>query len=263
MQISILDAIIKSKKAEVAGRKKSMPVSKLLSASLMNRPCISLIESLEDKKGTGIIAEFKRKSPSKGYINEKADVLEVTSAYEKYGASGLSILTDKDFFGGSEKDINKARQSNLPILRKDFIIDDYQVIESKAMGADVILLIAACLTKMDVERLTALAAELKLEVLLEIHEEQEIGHIHPGIRMVGINNRNLKTFEVDIEHSIKIAAKIPGNCIKIAESGISNTATIRQLQENGFSGFLIGETFMKEANPGDAFANFVENLKNG
>lgn len=235
----------------------------VLQAPMINRQTISLIDHLSRDGDTGIIAEFKRKSPSKGYINERADVVKITSDYEKHGATGLSILTDTQFFGGSYEDLSIARASSLPILRKDFIIDEYQVAETKAMGADVILLIAACLTPFEVLRFSTTAKEFGLEVLLEIHGEEELAHIHPGIRLVGINNRNLKTFNVDIDHSIKLAGMIPSDCLKIAESGITDEATIKSLKAHGFNGFLIGENFMKNQDPGKAFAGFIKNLKYG
>jgi indole-3-glycerol phosphate synthase len=227
------------------------------------RTCLSLKAALLKTNATGIIAEFKRKSPSKGFINQYADVVNVTEGYTRYGASGMSVLTDHDFFGGSTEDLLAARHNEVPVLRKEFIIDAYQLTEAKAMGADVILLIAACLTTTEVEELSAYAKELKMEVLLELHDESELGHICNTVDMVGINNRNLKTFEVDINHSLKLAEQIPAEKIKIAESGISNVETIKLFRDAGFKGFLMGENFMKEADPGEAFRMFVEKLRNG
>jgi indole-3-glycerol phosphate synthase len=187
-------------------------------------------------------------------------VNEVTSAYVKGGASALSILTDENFFGGQESDLLRARIHDIPILRKDFIIDPYQLVESRALGADVILLIAACLSKEQVKELAASAKKIELEVLLELHDEAELGHICDEVDLVGINNRNLKTFEVDIDRSLKMAEKIPGGKITVAESGINSIENIRLFKEHGFKGFLIGELFMKEINPGASFKEFVEQL---
>jgi indole-3-glycerol phosphate synthase len=259
--MNILDKIVKHKKDEVEMLKTYKHESKFLFDPLFSRKCISLYDVLNSNKTTGIIAEFKRKSPSKGFINEHADVLSVTNAYSKGGAACLSILTDEFFFGGTNKDLIKARKNNIPILRKDFIVDQYQITEAKALGADVILLIAACLSKKQVKEFAAHANEIGLEVLLEIHNEAELEHICDEIKLVGINNRNLKNFEVDINASINLASKLPNNKIKIAESGIDSVETIKILQDVGFKGFLIGENFMKSPNPGEAFDNFVKKLK--
>jgi len=258
--MTILDTIIEHKHAEVAHRKKMVPVSDLEKSNFFSRKTLSLKSFLLDDSRNGIIAEFKRKSPSKGIINGDADVTAVTTAYTNNGASCLSVLTDEVFFGGSTGDLVKARINNIPILRKDFMIDEYQVTEAKAMGADVILLIAACLTPQEVKQLAVFARALGLEVLLELHAEEELGHICDETEIIGINNRNLKTFEVNIQHSLQMAARIPAEKIKIAESGIGSPATISLFRENGFKGFLVGENFMKEADPGEAFARFVQEL---
>ncbi len=187
---------------------------------------------------------------------------DVVKDYEKYGASAVSVLTDKEFFGGSLKDLEEAAKVlQIPLLRKDFIIDEYQLVESKAYGADIILLIAACLSKDEVKKLSVSAKNLGLNILLEIHNEQELQHICDEVDVIGINNRDLKTFKVDINHSIELAKKIPSQKIKISESGINDVKTILHLKQNGFSGFLIGEKFMKEEDPGKAFGKFVEDLK--
>ncbi|MBK8089823.1 MAG: indole-3-glycerol phosphate synthase TrpC [Chitinophagaceae bacterium] len=259
--MNILDTIIESKREEVIKKKTEKPVAELEQTVLYTRPVLSLKQFLLDDTRTGIIAEFKRKSPSKGIINDKVDVIEVTSAYASNGASCLSVLTDELFFGGSTEDLVKARVNKIPILRKDFIVDEYQITEAKSMGADVILLIAACLTVAEVKRLAAFAKSLGLEVLLELHAEEELGHICEETEIVGINNRNLKTFEVDIERSLRMAKQIPADKIKVAESGISSVENILLFKENGFRGFLIGENFMKEENPGKAFEQFVRTLK--
>ena len=256
--MNILDKIIAHKKIEVAERKAVTSIAELEKSPAFSRRVLSLKQFLLDDRKTGIIAEFKRKSPSKGIINGDADVVAVTTAYAQHGASGLSVLTDTTFFGGSTEDLIKARVNNIPILRKEFIIDEYQIVEAKAMGADVILLIAACLTPADVKRLAAFAQSLQLEVLLELHDEEELQHVCEETVLVGINNRNLKTFLVDIERSLAMAQRIPAGKVKIAESGISSAENIRLFRDHGFRGFLIGENFMKEPNPGLAFEQFVK-----
>ncbi|MEO7264934.1 MAG: indole-3-glycerol phosphate synthase TrpC [Ferruginibacter sp.] len=258
--MNILEQIIAFKREEVAARKISLPLDILLQKESINRKCFSLKDNLLMGTGTGIIAEFKRKSPSKGIINSNADVLEITSGYTNNGAGGLSILTDNHFFGGSTEDLVVARQNNIPILRKDFIIDDYQLYEAKTMGADVVLLIAACLSIKKVKQFAAVAKSLGMEVLLEIHDEAELEHLCDETDMVGINNRNLKTFRVDIEQSIYLANKIPAQMLKISESGIGNTDMLKLLRNAGFNGFLIGEQFMKEVNPVSAFEEFVSQI---
>lgn len=258
--MNILDKIIAHKREEVAVRKLMVPEAELKQTIYFNRPCISLKQNLLKLNASGIIAEFKRKSPSKGFINQFADVANITHAYTQFGASGLSVLTDNEFFGGSTEDIVKARVNEIPILRKDFIIDPYQIVAAKAMGADVILLIAACLSAAEVKSLTAFARQTGLEVLLELHDETELHHICEAVDMVGVNNRNLKTFKVDINQSLKLAEKIPADKVKIAESGIDSIDTILLFKEAGFKGFLMGEKFMKEADPGQAFKKFAESL---
>ncbi|NDE10652.1 MAG: indole-3-glycerol phosphate synthase TrpC [Chitinophagia bacterium] len=258
--MNILDTIIAKKKIEVASNKARVSVDELQQSDLFMRPIFSLKEFLLDETKTGIIAEFKRQSPSKGVINGTADVLEVTKAYTLNGASCLSVLTDEHFFGGSEQDLRKARVNDIPILRKDFIIDEYQIVEARSMGADVILLIAACLTPERVKELATFAKSIQLEVLLEIHSEEELQHICDETELVGVNNRDLKTFSVDINRSIELSKKIPDNKIKIAESGINDIETIRIFRQAGFKGFLIGENFMKQPDPTIAFAIFVEQL---
>jgi len=258
--MSILDDIISFKRQEVEKSKKDVGLDELEKREFFSREIISLKQSLLDEARTGIIAEFKRRSPSKGIINNAADVNKVTTAYVQGGASALSILTDEYFFGGSESDLLRARIHEIPILRKDFIVEKYQLVESRAMGADVILLIAACLSPKEVRDLAAFAKELELEVLLELHGENELAHMCDEIDLVGINNRNLKTFEVDIERSLAMANKIPAGKIRIAESGISKIENIKLFREHGFKGFLMGEHFMKQADPGRAFEEFVSKL---
>ncbi len=258
--MNILDRIIEEKRKEVAERKAAVPATKLVESPYFPRVALSLKAALTDPGKTGIIAEFKRRSPSKGVINETVTVSEVTQAYTMGGASCLSVLTDGPFFGGSEEDLREARVNEIPILRKDFIIDEYQIVEARAMGADVILLIAACLTPEEVKRLAVFARSEGLEVLLEIHDETELGHICDETELVGVNNRDLKTFTVDIDRSIRLSRQIPEGKILIAESGINRVETILHMKNAGFHGFLIGENFMKEEDPGMAFREFVQEL---
>ncbi len=255
--MNILDKIIEAKRMEVKERKQSIPFQELEKRLLFNSPCLSFSEYLFNPDKTGIITEFKRKSPSKGIINHTSGVKEVIADYAKYGASAISILTDESFFGGTLKDLEEARTQEIPLLRKDFMVDEYQLVESKAFGADIILLIAACLTVKEVQQLAIFAKNIGLNVLLEIHNQDELDHICDEVDVVGINNRNLKDFKVDIQHSIELGSKIPQGKIKIAESGIHDMKTLKQLKSHGFQGFLMGEIFMKEKNPGQAFMNFV------
>lgn len=254
--MNILDTIIERKKQEISESKFKISVEQLKDSAFFERKTFSLKETLKSK--SGIIAEFKRKSPSKGIINDKVSTLEVVSDYEKHGASAVSILTDKDFFGGSFNDILSVRNYiNIPILRKDFMIDEYQFYEAKSIGADLILLIAACLSPNQVLEFTELAHSLKLEVLLEIHSEEELKHINPAIDFVGINNRNLKDFKVNLQHSVELKNQLPKDIFSIAESGIYNENDFLFLKEKGFDGFLMGEYFMK----GNKFSDFVSNVK--
>ena len=258
--MNILEKIIERKKEEVVADRLAVPEQVLRESAYFHRPTYSLKEFLLDKERTGIIAEFKRRSPSKGVINAHSKVEEVTATYTRLGASCLSVLTDRDFFGGDIEDLRIARVHPIPILRKDFIIDEYQILASRAMGADVILLIAACLSPARVASLARFAKELGMEVLLELHEEAELKHIGEETEIIGVNNRDLKTFAVDINRSIELSKKIPAGKIKIAESGIDHIETISIFKNAGFNGFLIGELFMKETDPTIAFARFVEQL---
>jgi len=260
--MNILEEIVANKKLEIEKRKSEVSVSELEKRIFFRQINLSLKKSLQDKTKTGIIAEFKRKSPSKGIINATADVVEVTKAFTENGASCLSVLTDEKFFGGSDSDLMKARVNEIPILRKDFIIDEYQIAEAKSIGADVILLIAACLNPADVKQLASFARNIGLEVLLELHGEEELEHICDETEIIGINNRDLKTFKVCIERSLHMAVQLPADKIKVAESGISSVEDILLFRENGYKGFLIGENFMKAENPGEAFKNFIAQLKN-
>ena len=261
--MNILDKIIATKKVEVANLKKVTSAESLKQGRYFDRTCLSLKERLMSRENPGIIAEFKQKSPSKGEINYAVKVEEVTRGYAGAGASGLSVLTDFEYFGGSIVNLVRAREANpgTPILRKDFMIDSYQLLEAKAYGADVILLIAACLEKDQVDDLAREAKQLGLEVLLEIHDETELEKISEAVDLVGVNNRNLKTFEVSIETSMQLADKIPAGYVKISESGLSGIEGILRLYSAGYKGFLIGETFMKTPDPAAACRQLIENLK--
>ena len=259
--MNILEQIIADKYKEVARKKSIIPVENYERMPLFNNERKSLRQSLLKQDSTGIIAEFKRKSPSKGIINANADVAQVTAAYSLH-AAGISVLTDEHYFGGTNDDLIKARETvTIPLLRKDFIVDEYQLYEARAIGADVILLIAACLSKQQVKQLAQKAKELELEVLLEVHNEAELDHLCDEVTMVGVNNRNLKTFEVNIQTSLDLIQKLPVEKSAIAESGISNIDSIVTLRSAGFKGFLIGENFMKHAEPSVAFIQFVNQLK--
>lgn len=257
--MDILDKITERKKQEIEESKSKISVQQLKDSEFFNRKTLSLKETLQSK--SGIIAEFKRQSPSKGIINNTVSPAEVVSAYEKFGASAVSILTDQDFFGGSFNDISSVRNEiNIPILRKDFMIDEYQFYEAKSIGADVILLIAACLPPSQVLEFTELSQQLGLEVLLEIHTEEELKHYHKKVDLVGINNRNLKDFKVDLQHSVNLKNQLPKDVLSIAESGIYNEEDFKFLKEKSFDGFLMGEYFMKDQNPGKKFSEFVANV---
>ena len=207
----------------------------------------------------GIIAEFKRKSPSKGWIHEDALPMDVVPKYADGGASALSILTDNKYFGGTLEYIPQVRPSvDIPILRKEFIIDEYQLFEARNAGADAVLLIAADLSKDECRTLTRTAHDLKLEVLLEMHSEEELEYLECEPDMAGINNRNLGTFHTDVANSFRLAEKMDTEAVKVSESGISNPDTVRSLREAGFRGFLMGECFMKEQDPGLALKKFIE-----
>ncbi|MDP4132112.1 MAG: indole-3-glycerol phosphate synthase TrpC [Bacteroidota bacterium] len=258
---NILEHIVSYKREEIEKRKREMPAGSLEKTAAFNREIFSMKKFLIDPEKTGIIAEFKKKSPSKGIINEQVSVEEITSAYASHGASVISVLTDTPSFGGTAEDLTRARFNALPILRKDFILDPYQLVESRAMGADVILLIAACLQPAETRYLAVRAKQLGMEVLMEIHEESELDHMCDEVDVVGINNRDLKTFNVDIERSIRLAERLPLDKLRIAESGIRDVETIIQLKAAGFHGFLIGEQFMKAPDPAIAFASFVDQLK--
>jgi len=260
--MNILDKIVINKKREVQFAKDRTSYTELEESEFFHLDCYSFREFLLDPARIGIIAEFKRKSPSKGIINDKVSVKEVTNGYADAGASALSVLTDRDFFMGRKADLVAARKANtIPVLRKDFMIDEYQIIESKSLGADIILLIAAILTPGEIQKLASLAKSLGLNVLLEVHNLGELQRsIDPNVDAIGVNNRNLADFTVSVETSYQLAPHIPAEFLKISESAISNPETIKQLKLAGFNGFLIGENFMKEEDPGKAMKNFVSGL---
>ncbi|MBK9736410.1 MAG: indole-3-glycerol phosphate synthase TrpC [Saprospiraceae bacterium] len=259
--MNILDTIVKRKLEEVVARKRTASESDLLRSSAIERQGLSLSAFIIDKKKSGIIAEFKRKSPTKPNIHLHADVNKVTKAYERAGASATSILTDIDFFGGSDDDVKKARIAlNIPILRKDFVIDPYQVIEAKSIGADAILLIAEILTKAEIKSLSSLAISLGMEVLMEIHSADQLKKYHETIRNIGVNNRNLKTFITDIQYSKDIYPMLPSDTVKISESGIDDPNVVLDLIKTGYQGFLIGECFMKTEDPGQCCSEFIDRI---
>jgi indole-3-glycerol phosphate synthase len=260
--MSILAKIVARKREEVALAKQNVSVKQLEALPSFNRTPLVFRDFLLDQNRTGIISEFKRRSPSKGLINGTAEVEVVTKAYSDAGASALSVLTDTDFFGGKAEDLIAARSVNeIPVLRKDFMIDEYQILEAKAWGADLILLIASILTPKEIEVYGKFAQSLGLSVLLEVHNLEELERsICPNLNAIGVNNRNLGDFTVNIQTSFNLVDKIPNEFLKISESAIDNPAVIKELKAAGYHGFLIGENFMKTTNPGQAIRDFVEKL---
>ena len=256
----ILSEIIANKRFEVDLQKQSISLEQLQNSLETTVKQRSLKEALKSSS-SGIIAEFKRRSPSKGWINRKALAEDIVPGYVRSGASAVSILTDEKFFGGNLKDIKAARPLiDIPILRKDFIVDEYQLYQAKIIGADAVLLIAAALKKEELHALAAKAHELGLEVLLEIHSVEELKYINANMDVIGINNRNLGTFFTDVENSFRLAEQLPSDAVLVSESGISDPATVKRLQKAGFKGFLIGENFMKTDNPELALKSFIEDL---
>ena len=260
--MDILDKIVINKRKEVAIRKQLISLQHLEQADLFNRTTSSLKNVLKNSS-TGIIAEYKRRSPSKSVINQNAFIQEVALGYENAGVCGMSVLTDGHFFGGSLHDLLMARGTvQMPLLRKEFIIDEYQIIEAKAHGADVILLIAAILTRPEIALFSNLAHELQMEVLLEVHNEEELTHaLMPDLDMIGVNNRNLKTFEVSLATSTSLVSKIPNEFVKVSESGLSSESAIQMLRQVGYQGFLMGETFMASEDPGSGAEQFIKNME--
>ena len=264
MSKDILEEIIAHKRIEIAAQEQNVPIS-FLEDLLEKNDDMAKVHSMKASlaaSATGIIAEFKRRSPSKDWINRNADAKVIPASYQQAGASALSILTDEHFFGGGLRDIRAARPTvSLPILRKDFIISRYQLLQAKAAQADAVLLIAAALSKEECNALACEAHKLGLEVLLEMHHEGELDYVNEYIDMAGINNRNLGTFHTDVENSFRMAEKLPADILKVSESGISNPQTVKLLRQEGFRGFLIGETFMKTANPGNTLSTIIKELE--
>lgn len=259
--MTILENIIKHKKEVIEKRKRSVSFNILERSGHFSRKTYSLKKKLISG-GTGIIAEFKRRSPSKGMINEKVQAGEVAEGYINAGATAVSVLTDEKFFGGSNEDLIEVRNRvKAPVLRKDFIIDDFQIIEAKSIGADIILLIAAVLTKEEVEEFTNLAHSLGLEVLVELHSANELDKIAQDVDIIGVNNRNLNNFLVDINTSLDIAKLLPSGIMKVSESGIHEVDSIGKLMNAGYNGFLMGENFMKCIDPVKACDQFIESIK--
>jgi indole-3-glycerol phosphate synthase len=261
--VNILDQIVAHKQKEVAERKSLFP-EKLLEQSVYFRgKPVSMKKYILREDKSGIIAEFKRQSPSKGLINQYVSVERTSIGYMQAGASALSVLTDKQFFGGKNEDLTTARRFNFcPILRKDFILDEYQIIESRSIGADTILLIAAILTPERVKELAKFARSFDMEVLLEVHTLEELkNNLEAEVDLIGVNNRNLATFETNIETSKRLAEHIPDAVVKVSESGLNNAEKIIELKEYGYRGFLIGESFMMNNRPEKACAALIEEIK--
>lgn len=260
--MSILDRIVADKKIEVAHRKSLFSTAYLEASPLFNRKTHSLANHLRAST-SGIIAEHKRRSPSKQNINSSLSVTDVAKGYEEAGVCGISVLTDGKYFGGALEDLNLARAvTHVPLLRKEFIVDEYQLIEAKAHGADAILLIAAVLDRKEIEQLSETAKQLELEVLLEVHNQAELEKsLMPTLDMLGVNNRNLKTFDVSLDTSRNLAEQIPHDFVKVSESGISQVTAIQDLKQYGYKGFLVGENFMKTNDPGAVAQAFIQTLE--
>ncbi len=257
--MNILDKITAHKRHEVEEKKQILPIPQLKQLPLFKRSTLALTDRLISSDDPGIIAEYKRRSPSKGWIAKERDILEIAKGYQQAGAAGMSVLTDLFFFGGRIQDLESIRvEIQLPLLRKDFIVDPYQIYEAKAYGADVILLIAECLNTEDINEFTTIAQDLGMEVLMELHTSQELDKLNDRINIVGINNRNLETFVVDIQTSLELFHQIPDHFSRISESGIHSPKDAILLKKQGFDGFLIGEYFMKTPNPGITCQHFIQ-----
>ncbi|MDR2948165.1 MAG: indole-3-glycerol phosphate synthase TrpC [Prevotella sp.] len=257
---NILDKIIANKKIEVKKRKSEIPI-KEIEKRIEAVPVLASFKEAIKNSPTGIIAEFKRRSPSRDWIFKDAKIEDIIPLYSQNGASAISVLTDMDFFGGSLADLEAAHSlTKTPLLRKDFVIDEYQLYQAKISGASAILLIASALTIEETKHLAKKAKELNLDVLLEIHNDKELNHINENVDVVGVNNRNLGTFVTDVQISFDLADKIPNEFVKISESGISEPQTVIDLQQAGYQGFLMGENFMKTNNPGKALEDFIKQL---
>lgn len=257
----ILQEIVATKRAEVDRRKRETDLQALYRQAETPRTTRHSLREALRSSSTGIISEFKRRSPSKGWINREADVQSVVRAYQQAGATALSVLTDTPYFGGTDDDLRAARQAcSLPILRKDFMIDEFQLVESRVLGADAVLLIAAALTREQCRRFAEIAHQLELEVLLEIHDQSELDYYSEYIDILGVNNRNLGSFHTDVANSFRLIEQMPQEATPISESGISNPDTVKELRAIGFKGFLIGENFMKTDAPGDSLKSFINAL---
>jgi indole-3-glycerol phosphate synthase len=258
-----LQEIVIEKRKQVADDQQRISIEMLMQSTYFNRKCTSLKEYISRKDKSGIIAEIKKKSPALGDINPEINVEKLAADYTNAGSSALSVLTDLKFFGGCNADLTAARKNTtIPILRKDFVIDEYQVFEAKSIGADVILLIAAILTKEEIADFTELAHKLGMEVILEVHAENELGKVNKKVDVIGVNNRNLETMKIDIATSRSMAKLIPDGFLKISESGIESPEIALELKQLGYDGFLIGSYFMKHAGPGKALADFIQQINN-
>lgn len=262
--MNILDRIAAHKAREIALKKQLIPEAQLRQYPLFGRGTASLTASLKERP-FGIIAEHKRRSPSRAVINQAVALPDVVLGYERAGAGGISVLTDSTFFGGSLEDLLLARASTqLPLLRKEFILEPYQIAEAKAYGADAVLLIAALLDTETIGKLSGNARDLGMEVLLEVHNAEELKACPPGAAdLIGVNNRNLKTFEVDLDTSRSLAGQIPEDVLKVSESGLGAASDIRELKSLGYRGFLMGESFMKQEDPGAALSTLLKTLGEG
>jgi indole-3-glycerol phosphate synthase len=259
--MNILDKITAFKREEVRSQKMLLPVRQLENSRYFKQQMPSFYDAIAST-GPSVIGEFKRRSPSKGIINAEITVEEVVKGYEEAGIAAISVLTDLEFFGGNSQDLTRAASFiKIPLLRKDFIVDEYQVVESKSIGASAILLIAGILGKKEIKELSETATNLGMDVLFEIHDEKELDKIAQGIRIIGINNRNLNTFEVRMDNSINILPHLPPDYIKVAESGFQTPDDVRNLYNQGFNAFLIGEKFMRSDNPGETSFRFMKDLK--
>lgn len=257
----ILQEIVATKRAEIDRRKRETDLQALYRQAETPRTTRHSLREALRSSSTGIISEFKRRSPSKGWINRDADVQSVVRAYQQAGATALSVLTDTPYFGGTDDDLRAARQAcSLPILRKDFTIDEFQLVESRVLGADAVLLIAAALTREQCRRFAEIAHQLELEVLLEIHDQSELDYYSEYVDVLGVNNRNLGSFHTDVANSFRLIEQMPQEATPISESGISNPDTVKELRAIGFKGFLIGENFMKTDAPGDSLKSFINAL---
>jgi indole-3-glycerol phosphate synthase len=258
--MSILNTIVANKKLEIERQKAEIPLFRLAEQITDTTNSASFKQALINSS-SGIISEFKRKSPSRGWIFEHAKLDDIIPSYSQHGASAISVLTDTDFFGGTFDDLKRARSlTQTPLLRKDFMVDEYQIYQAKLLGANAILLIASALTVVQTKQFAAKARELGLDVLLEIHNEAELSHVNEHVDVIGINNRNLNTFVTDVQVSFDLGDKIPDEFVKISESGISQPQTVIDLRQAGFRGFLMGENFMKTDNPGQALNDFISQL---